>query len=568
MTSVSSTASLLSSSTSTSSTTSSSSTSSTDDIDWDGLIEEAVQAKLSKADSIDLKITENEAKSAAYESAQSLLSALADAAEALRAPSGSSSASTDVFNSRAAYLSANGNVDASSSIAATVESGADIGSFDLTVLQLAKAHKITSAAQSSRTTELSYAGSFTLGTVDGSSAQIDIESDMTLDEIAEAINAQTDTTGVKATVLKVTDSSYQLVLSGSETGTTIEASFVSGSGDDVLNALGVTQSDGSFADELQAAAQAIFTVDGVEITRSSNDVSDVIDGVTLHLYQVTPDETSVTVEIGTDLSAVKDAIVALVDAYNAYRDFAYEQQQLPSDDNTDSTVLFGDVTLRGINNQVADALNTLVDSNSLSLLGLSFDTSNKLELDEDVLDDALLSDLDAIQSLLSFQMSSSSSDLMLLGRGTTVPSDFTLDVSVDSSGAISGVSVNGNASLFTVSGTRIVGAEGSVYEGYSFVYVGDSASVDVSFSTGIAERLYNVSDAASDDSDGTLRQLMDQIAETDETLEAKSEDIRAKAETYRTNLTNRYAAYQSAISEAESMLDYLEQLLDTWNSSS
>lgn len=558
--STSTTASLISASTSTSTT---SSTSSSSDIDWDGLIEEAVAAKLSKADSIDLKITTNEAKAAAYQSMADLLGDMLSAAQALRAPSGSSNASVDVFNSRAAYLTANGDVDASSALAATVESGTATGSYELTVTQLAKAHKVTSAAQSANYTDLGYSGTITLGTSASGSADIEITTDMSLAEIAEAINGVSSTTGVKASVLKVSSSGYQLVLSGSATGTTISASG------DVLETLGVIDGAGEFANELQAAQSAIFSVDGIEITSTTNDIEDVIDGVSLHLYQTTPTDTSITLEIGTDLSEVKDAIVALVDAYNAYRDFAYANQQLPTDDNADTTVLFGDSTLRNINGTVASALNTRIDSNALSLLGLTFDAYNNLELDEDVLDAALLSNLDDIQSLLSFQMESSSSSLMLLQRGTTVPSDFTMDIVTDSSGAITSVSVGGDSSLFTVSGTRIIGATGSAYAGFTFVYAGSSSkSVDVSFSTGIAELLYNVAEKATNASTGTLTKLVSELDDTNSTLEAKSDDIRERAETYRTNLTNRYASYQAAIETANSLLDYLETLLDTWNSSS
>jgi len=564
--SVSSTASLISASTSTSSTSSTSSSTSTSDIDWDGLIEEAVAAKLSKADSIDLKITSNEAKAASYQSLSDLLSDMLDAANALRAPSGTSNASKDVFNSRAAYLTANGDVDTSSSMSATVVSGATTGSYDLEIRQLAKAHKVTGSGVSANSTELGYAGTINLGTAEAS-AEIEITGDMTLLEIAEAINGASDTTGVQASVLKVSASSYQLVLSAMATGTTMTAASVSG--DDVLQALGITDEDAAFANVLQEPAQAIFSVDEIEITRSTNDVDDVIDGVTLHLYQTTPEDSSIMVEIGTDLGAVKDAIVALVDAYNAYRDFAYEQQQLPSNDNEETTVLFGDSTLRNINSAVASALNSKIDSNALSLLGLSFDSSNKLELDEDVLDDALLSDLDSIRSLLSFQMETSSSDLLLLSRGTEVPADFTLDIAADSSGAITSVSVDGNSSLFTVSGTRIIGKAGTAYEGYTFVFAGaTSTSVDIGFSTGIAELLYNVADGASSDDGGTLTTLIDELGDTNDTLQDKSDDIRQRAETYRTNLTNRYAAYQSAIAQAESLQDYLTTLLETWNSSS
>jgi len=441
-----------------------------------------------------------------------------------------------------------------------------MGSFDLAVRQLAKSHKVTGTGVASNTADLGYSGVISLGAGD-SSAQIEITSTMSLVEIAEAINYASDKTGVQASVLKVSSSSYQLVLSGSATGTTISAAAISG--DDVLQALGIIDADGAFAKVLQEPQQAIFSIDGIEITRSTNDVDDVVSGVTLHLYQATPEDSSITIEVGTDLSAVKTAIVALVDAYNAYRDFAYGQQQLPTSDNADTTVLFGDVALRNVNASIASALGATINANALALLGLSFDSSNKLMLDESVLNDALLSSLDSVRSLLSFQMESSSADLMLLSRGTSTPADFTLDIATDSSGAIISASVGGNSSLFTVSGTRIIGAKGSIYEGFTFVYAGASSkSVDIGFSTGIAELLYNTANAATNTDSGTLTTLINSLSDTNDTLQSKSDDLRDRAETYRTKLTTRYAAYQSAIAQAEALQDYLTTLLETWNSSS
>jgi flagellar hook-associated protein 2 len=484
----------------------------------------------------------------------------------LRAPSGTSQSASDVFKSRAAYLTANGSIDAASSVSATVESGATTGSFELTVTQLAKTHKVTGSGVTSNTADLGYSGTISLGGGD-QSAQIEITSTMSLLEIAEAINSASGSTGVQASVLKVSASSYQLVLSSTATGTTMTASSVSG--DDVLQALGITDSNGAFANPLQAPQQAIFTVDGIEITRSSNDVDDVVEGVTLHLYQATPDDTSITIEVGTDLSAVKEAILVLVEAYSAYRDFAYAQQQLPSSSNEDTTVLFGDVALRNINATVASALNTTVDTNALSLIGLSFDSANKLVLDESVLNEALLSNLESVQSLLSFQVKSSSSDLLLLARGSKVPADFTLDIVTDSSGAITSASVGGNENLFTVNGTRIIGKAGTAFEGFTFVYAGAaSKSVAVGFSTGIAELLYNAANAATNAQSGTLTQLVGSLSDINDALQTKSDDIRDRAETYQTKLTSRYAAYQSAVAMAEALQDYLTTLLETWNSSS
>lgn len=558
--------------TSTTSTTSSSATTDTSDIDWDALIEVAVQAKLSKADTIDLKITANETKIAAYQELQSLLSDVADAADALRAVSGTSNSGTDVFLDRAAYLTANGDVDASAALSATVEDGSDVGSYDIQILQLAKAHKIAGSTQSSKSDDLGLSGVMSLGVADGEAVEITITETMSLADIADAINAESDDTGVQATVLRVSASSYRLVLSGVETGETIAASAVWG--DDVLASLGVTGSDGAFTDVLQEAQDAIVTLDGIEATRSSNNIDDLLDGVTLHLYQTTQDDpdtdVSITLEVGADVSSAKEAVQTLVDAYNAFREFVGTQQSLGSDGAVaDEAVLFGDGTMRSATLSVYSALTATIADESMALIGLSFDSDGTLVVDEDTLDNALLDDLDTVKALLSFQMDASSSQLKLLSRGTSVPSDFTLDISVDSSGAPSAASVNGDSSLFTVSGTRIIGAKGMAYEGYTFVCTGSSAeSIDISLSTGIAELLYNAADPVADSTDGSIQALIDNLTEVDGDLQTKSDSIRSAAETYQTNLSARYARYQAAIAAAESTQDYLTALIDQWNSSS
>ncbi|WP_324133562.1 flagellar filament capping protein FliD [Bosea sp. (in: a-proteobacteria)] len=556
------------------SATSTSATTDTSDIDWNALIEVAVQGKLSKADTIDLKITANEAKIAAYQELQSLLSDVADAADALRAVSGTSNSGTDVFLDRAAYLTANGDVDASAALSATVEDGSDVGSYDIQILQLAKAHKIAGSTQASKSEDLGLSGVMSLGVVDGEAVEVTITDRMSLADIADAINAESEETGVQATVLRVSDSSYRLVLSGVETGVTIAASAVSG--DDVLASLGVTNSDGAFTDVLQDAQDAILTLDGITVTRSSNNIDDLLDGVTLHLYQTTQDEpdadsdVSITLEVGADVSSAKEAIQALVDAYNAFRDFVATQQTLASDGTVaEDAVLFGDGTMRSATLSVYSALTATIDDESMALIGLSFDSDGTLVVDEDTLDNALLDDLDTVKVLLSFQMDASSSQLKLLSRGTSVPANFTLDISVDSSGAPTAASVGGDSSLFTVSGTRIIGAEGSIYEGYTFVFTGSSAqSIDVSLKTGIAELLYNAADPVADGTDGAIQTLIDNLGEVDDDLQTKSDSIRSAAETYRTNLSARYARYQAAIAAAESTQDYLTALIDQWNSSS
>jgi flagellar hook-associated protein 2 len=550
---------------STSTTTTSTYTSSySSGVDWDSLVEAAVLARTAAADTIDTTISDNEAELEAYEEMQGLLQDLQTAAEALRAPSGTLAKADDVFLNRAAYLTANGDVDESSALSVTVESGSELGSYDIEIVQVAKAHKVTSTTLASKSEELGYEGVFKLGLDGGDTAEISIDADMTLEEIAEAVNSAADTTGITASVIKIADNEYQLLLSATETGLDIVTSTVSG--DDVMTSLGVTDSSGAFGHVLQSVQDAIVSVDGIEITRDSNDIDDILEGVTFHLYAATPDDTSITVEVGTDLSSVKEAIQSLVDAYNAYREFAYTQQQVTTSGTAaDDALLFGDGTLRSTNSRISDALNTMIEQLSIADIGLSFDTTNQLVLDEDVLDDALLEDVDAIQSLLSFQMTSSSNDLQLLSRGTSAPTSFTLDIEVDDDGNLSAASADGVS--FTISGKRIIGAEGTVFEGFTFVYSGDEdASVDVGLSYGVAELLYSAAEAVGDESDGTLADIIDGLEDENERLQSRSDDIRTRAETYRDSLTARYAEYEAKIAESKAMIAYLEALLNAEDS--
>jgi flagellar hook-associated protein 2 len=553
------------SSTSSSSTTvtTASSYASTDvtSVDWDGLIEELYNAKLAKADTYETKITTNEAKISAYEEAASLLTDLQDASDALRAATDSSGSDSDVFLTRTAYLTGVGGVTASDVVSVTADSGADTGTYSLTVQQLATAQKVASTSQTSSTTDLSLSGSFSIGIDGGTSVDIDVTEDMSLAELASAINEQTSTTGVKATVLKVSSTSYELVLSTSDTGETITVTDTDG----VLQSLGVIDEDGAFADEIQASQQAIFTLDGVTVTRSSNTVDDLVDGLTFYLYSTTGDGESVSVEIEQDLSSVKDAVVAFVDAYNAYRDWALTQQETSTGGGASSdAVLFGDSTIRGINQQIASALSFSFDEASLSALGLSYDENNNLEYDEDTLNEVLLSDPELVQTFFSYTFESSSTDLGILYRGSNAPSSFTLDITVDEDGLVTGVTADGVSGLFTISSTGhgITGVEGTVYEGYTFVFTGDeSQTVTVTQAAGVAEQIYNLVDVATNSDDGTLVTLVSNLTEKNDDYQDQIDRIEDRAASYKTNLTARYAKLQANISVAQSTLSYLEALL-------
>ena len=559
------------SSTTSSSTTSSSSastvtttgTTNSTSVDWDALIEAQVEAKLVRATTISTTITANEAKITAYQGLQTNLSTLASGLQSL-STSIINSLATNVFATRSATISSTGDVSASSALSMTVNNGAATGDHTLTISQIATAQKVIGTSQSSTTDELGYSGTFSLGLSGGTTSDITVTSTMSMQDIVDAINAQTSTTNVQASIVQVSSGSYEMVLTG--TADAADISYSSTSGDDILNKLGVTDSSGAFTDVLQEAQSAEFTLDGISLTRDTNDVSDVLTGVTFNLLQATPDGATVNISIGTDTSQIETALETFVTNYNTFRDAVIAQQATASDGTAASTaVLFGDSTMRDIMTRLQAVLGTSVNGMTMSDLGLSFNEKNELELDTGTLSTVLTTNLSGVTKLLSATTTTSSSQLSVVNTGTS-PQSFTLDLTVDSSGTLTGATVGGDSSMFTVIGNSIVGNSGTIYAGMAFTYSGStSQSITVTSTSGLATQLYQIAKTSSASS-GSLQTLITNLQTRDNDLTSQVNDIESAASTYKTQLQTQYAKYQAAIESANNTLNYLKALLDAGSS--
>jgi flagellar hook-associated protein 2 len=544
-------------------TVTTSGTTNSSSIDWSALIQSAVNAKTAQADTISTTITNNEAKISAYQTLQSDLQTLYSGLSSL-STAVVNSLSTSAFATRAASISSTGDVSASSALSMTIKNGAAIGDHTLTIGQLATAHKVSGTAQSSQTDELGYSGTFTIGLEGGSTADITVTDTMSLQDVVDAINAQTSTTNVQASIVQVSSTSYQMVLTGTEDAADIV--YSSASGDDIMNELGVTDSSGSFTNVIQEAQSAEFTLDGIAMSRDTNDISDVLSGVTFSLLQATPDGTSLNISIETDTSQIQSALETFVTNYNAFRDEVIAQQATATDGTADSTaVLFGDGTMRNIMDALQNALNTTVNGMTMADLGLSFNEKNELELDTSTLSDILSTNLSGVTTLLSAQTTTSSSQLSVVNTGTS-PQSFTLDLAVDADGNLTSASVGGDTSLFTISGTTIIGASGSIYAGMAFTYSGStSQSITVTSTSGIATQLYKIAKDSSS-STGALQTQIDRLTTRDDELQQRVDDINSAASTLQSRLETQYAKYQAAIESANSTLDYLKALLNSSSS--
>ncbi len=310
---------------------------------------------------------------------------------------------------------------------ASATSIAVAGTYSLEVTTLAQAQKLVAAGQTSSTDAIGTGASttvtFDFGTVSGGtfnsgtgkytgasftsngngtkSITVD-SSNNSLQGIRDAINAAQ--MGVTATI--VNDGSgtpYRLALSSGSNGIS-NSMKITVSGDATVSSLlahdpAATQN----LSETVTAQNASFKVNGVTVTKTSNTVTDVIQGVTLTLNKVTA--SSATLTVARDTAAVGSSVSAFIKAYN---DLAAILKNLSSYDASarKGAILQGDATVRSLQSQLHGMLNTPVVGTSgtlttLSDAGVTFQKDGTLKLDQTKLDSAIAANFSDIASLFA-----------------------------------------------------------------------------------------------------------------------------------------------------------------------
>lgn len=307
---------------------------------------------------------------------------------------------TTALNDASKFSATGATVTGDAGFTASSTSGAATGSYGVEVFSLAKVQRIATSA----TNEISVTApgnlTITYGEVDAGGAFVaDPDPDRsatleftgsTLEELRDAINANSKL-GIKASIVD-NGEARQLVLTGTATGA--DKAFKL-SGDGGLAALSYTPGIAGDLETVQAASDAKLKVDGIAITRASNTITDVIEGVTLTLNKE-PEGAATslkgTVSVSANQTSAKTAIEAFVQAYNAVTATLKGLTNYDAENETAAT-LTGDSTARSITGQLRASLNTsfntLEGATSLSQIGLSFQKDGTLLIDGTKLNAAL-----------------------------------------------------------------------------------------------------------------------------------------------------------------------------------
>jgi flagellar hook-associated protein 2 len=343
-------------------------------------------------DTLNTKVTNTQAKISSMGTIKSLASGLQTAIQTLTTS-----------------LQANSATSSNSSVAsASAGSSAAAGTYSLNITTLAQAQRLAATGKASDTSAISTGASTVTFTVGTTSTDITIAAGATLQDMRAAINAAN--IGVTATIVNDgSGSPYRLSLSSDKEGTSnaISSITVQTGGDTAVNnllAYSPTANAPAVATMTQtvAAANAVFSVNGIPMTKSSNTVTDAIQGVTLTLTN----NSTATLTVARDTAAISTATSGFVDAYNAL----YSQLKIRSAYATATTAagdLAGDGTLRLMTDQLRGIFGTPATPASggtltnLSQIGISTQTDGSLTLDSAKLNSAVAGKFGDVSNLFT-----------------------------------------------------------------------------------------------------------------------------------------------------------------------
>ncbi|WP_170304576.1 flagellar filament capping protein FliD [Desulfolutivibrio sulfodismutans] len=367
--------------------------------------------------------------------------------------------------------SSDGNV-----LSATAGADAQEGTHAIEVKQIAKNKIMATTDGVATTTEsinTSGASRIFAYVYEGKTYSVAVPAGASLTDLKNLINIDGDNPGVKAAIVN-DGTAYHLQLRGMDTGaeSTLEIS-------DTTTLAGYGSSDFTTS---QTNQDALLKVDGWPATymsRATNSISDVIEGVTLNLRSAGEAD----LDIETDLDSVKENIETFVEQVNAVRTMIIDLTKVTTTGSSVSTstdseqtqigsLLTGNYGIQLISSRLKDAtagsaigFDWATDPyTSLSSIGIMTDaqegsvTAGLLVIDDEVLDAALEKDIDAVASLFSadYEGSTNSSDFSYAShiQGITEAGTYKVAYTV-SGGVITSATINGHEAK--ISGNTILG---------------------------------------------------------------------------------------------------------------
>jgi flagellar hook-associated protein 2 len=557
-------------------------------IDFVDTVDQMIAARRIPADNLERRVEANDEKIAALKELQTLVGTLKDSMSNLYGAT-SFDNSRNIFEAKQIFASSDGS-EAGTLMGVTASNAAETGSYNFEINQVASRHKLSSDTQavaaSADITGITGTGTFTVAGGVGSST-VTVSAGDTLQDIRDKINNIKDATGVQASVVKVSDTESTLILTSTDEGEDNRMSFSDDSGN-VLQSLGVLTDATTInaTNVIDVGNNASIELDGITVTRGSNEFSDLIDGLNINLYDAEPG-TQITIDIEQDLNQAKTAILDFVDAYNAVQTFINEKTFVDptTGEASEDAVLLGNTSVKGIESALqqiagsfANGVTDRADQDDYSVLaeiGLDFVAygatedpllSKTIDLDETALNEALLNEPEEVMELFLFRGKSDNSDITMTGfdsKTNAATYEFNIDAS---GGTINSVTYDITVDGVTTTGKNAVVSGNSIRtaDGLRLFYSGDASAADtatVTTSVGIGAQFYFELDSILDEEEGTLTQAITDLETQSTSYEEKVDRIDERLARQREVLMDQFIAMESALARMKNIQSSLDELM-------
>lgn len=478
---------------------------------------------------------------------------------------------------------------------ATSNGSATVGDYAVNVTQLAKSQKLASAgfanvtdAVGTGTLTISFgqyvpasiappvAESFTANAAKNDVTVTINSSNNSLAGLRDAINAAN--ASVSASIVN-NGTSNQLVITSKDTGE-VNSLKISVADDDANNtdASGLSRfvydplaAGVKNLTQVQQAKDALLEVDGISVVKSSNTITDVIEGVTLNLL-ATSGGNSVNLGIASDKDAIKKSVTEFVDAFNKL-DTTLRGLTKYDETGKSSGALLGDSTARSVIGQIRAVLNSTINNgnsiNALNQIGVSFGRTGQLSLDATKLTSAITNNFSEIADL--FAASAKATDPQISYVSSTnktqagtyaVQITQLAGVSTNVAGSINGVAASGSS-------TKLRGAFGDASEGLTLNVAGGAlgARGTVTFALGYAAQLDSViTNLLSEE--GVLASRTDGINNSIKRLDKQTEAINVRLAAIEARYRAQFTRLDTLLSSMSTTSAFLTQQIATINANS
>ena len=457
-------------------------------------------------------------------------------------------------------------VSDSNAVTATANPGARIGalSTQLEIRQLAQAQSLVSENLTDVTSPIGK-GVLTITTKNGAFPVTIDDSNNNMIGLARAINLAGS--GVTASIVEDTDGARLVLKSatGAQQAFTVAAGVGAEAGlsrfnYDPLISGGMTRA--------QQAQDALLRLDGVDVSRSSNTVTDLIDGVTLQLKTAKP---GTTIALGSSrpTAALKQAVTDFVDTYNALRTTLDELTKAATG-TTSAGPLRSDTGIRTLRNELGRITGTrLASGGSISTIaevGVATQRDGTLVVNSARLDAILASDPDSVEALFNPGQTSDNPLVKITSAyGRVKPGTYAVanlvpgDVGTPASGMIAGRAAIGAAG-------RLVAAVTSPAAGLVIEPQGAVTSANVTIDLGLGGALKRISDLLSA-STGPFASSTTRLKAQATQLAADRTKMETHEISYRNQLTTQFTVMSKRVAAIKATQSYIEQQVALWTKS-